>query len=441
MSDTQSSDLAFWYEQAAYRIANGEYEAARCFIDAIANQAGDAPPQLVCLRGQLAAEIEGFAVGVQLLEQAIDQFRLAGDAAGEVITAGNLAAILLRTGELGRAYTLITWALKHKRDDDSTQHIRLFNIAAIVAMLQGRLDQGLALLETARNGVPDTLIVPTALNMAAALGALGQKDLAQSALDQAVCKLPHENEYMSLLYGYYATWCALTRGDIETAQTLCQTTLQQMVPAHHAMLYAPMVATFGVIARERGELAEAEQLLHQARAELHARNDYASELGLLWHQALLSQAQGKQQAAETQISVVLSAMREAGYGTTLLWQPQRFAEICEWAVACAVEPMYATWLLEHSLAAWSHTPALAAPDVVAAATLQSLTARQRQVLLLAAQGLSDQAIANTLIISASTVQNHMQSIYKKLAVTSRVGALRIVFETCDLRAQLSSVNN
>ena len=440
MSDTQSS-LAFWYEQAAYRIANGEYEAARCFIDAISNHAGDAPPpQLLRLRGQLAAEIEGFAAGVQLLEQAIDQFRLAGNVAGEVLTAGNLAAILMRTGELGRAYTLITWALKHKRDGDSIRHIWLFNIAAIIAMLQGRLEQGLALLETACKVVPDTSIVPTALNMAAALGALGQKDPAQFALDQAAHQLPRENEYMSLLYGYYATWCALTRGDIETAQTLCQTTLQQMVPAHHAMLYAPMVATLGVIARERGDLAEAEQLLHQAHAELHTRNDYASELGLLWHQALLSQAQGKQQAAETQIRTVLGAMREAGYGTTLLWQPQRFAEMCEWAVAHAIEPMYATWLLEHPLAAWSHSPALATPNGLAAATLQSLTARQRQVLLLAAQGLSDQAIADTLIISSSTVQNHMHTIYKKLGVTNRIGALRITFENCDLRSKLNRNN-
>jgi DNA-binding NarL/FixJ family response regulator len=48
-----------------------------------------------------------------------------------------------------------------------------------------------------------------------------------------------------------------------------------------------------------------------------------------------------------------------------------------------------------------------------------LTARERDVLRLMAQGLSNQEIAQALIIEPGTVKNHVHSILKKLNVSSR----------------------
>ena len=54
--------------------------------------------------------------------------------------------------------------------------------------------------------------------------------------------------------------------------------------------------------------------------------------------------------------------------------------------------------------------------------IEPLTKREREVLDLAGQGLSNQEIGETLGIKPVTVQNHLNSIYAKLGVTSRIQA-------------------
>jgi DNA-binding CsgD family transcriptional regulator len=51
-----------------------------------------------------------------------------------------------------------------------------------------------------------------------------------------------------------------------------------------------------------------------------------------------------------------------------------------------------------------------------------LTAREVDVLRLAAQGLSSRQIADRLVISPKTARNHIEHIYVKIGTTSRVGA-------------------
>lgn len=53
----------------------------------------------------------------------------------------------------------------------------------------------------------------------------------------------------------------------------------------------------------------------------------------------------------------------------------------------------------------------------------ALSAREAEVLSLAAQGLSNQAIADRLFLSHNTVKNHMRRIYEKLHVRSRTEAV------------------
>lgn len=52
-----------------------------------------------------------------------------------------------------------------------------------------------------------------------------------------------------------------------------------------------------------------------------------------------------------------------------------------------------------------------------------LTEREREVLSLIAQGYTNQAIAERLVISPKTVRNHISSIFSKLQVTSRLEAI------------------
>jgi DNA-binding NarL/FixJ family response regulator len=55
-----------------------------------------------------------------------------------------------------------------------------------------------------------------------------------------------------------------------------------------------------------------------------------------------------------------------------------------------------------------------------------LTQRERQVLGLLVQGLSNRKIARTLRISESTVKNHLHAIFLKLDVTDRTQAIAAI---------------
>ena len=59
----------------------------------------------------------------------------------------------------------------------------------------------------------------------------------------------------------------------------------------------------------------------------------------------------------------------------------------------------------------------------AATAFPDLTDREREVLQLLAQGLSNQEIAHRLFISVKTVRNHVSNIYSKLQVADRVQAI------------------
>jgi DNA-binding NarL/FixJ family response regulator len=79
----------------------------------------------------------------------------------------------------------------------------------------------------------------------------------------------------------------------------------------------------------------------------------------------------------------------------------------------------------------------AAPDFVrlkmitktsAPETASGLTAREVQVLALAASGKTNREIAARLVISERTVARHMSNIFTKLNVSSRTAATAFAFE-------------
>jgi len=73
-----------------------------------------------------------------------------------------------------------------------------------------------------------------------------------------------------------------------------------------------------------------------------------------------------------------------------------------------------------SAAAASH---LAVSPSTASGELPGLTARERQVLTLVAQGLSNRQIADQLFISTKTASVHVSNILRKLGATSRTEAV------------------
>jgi DNA-binding NarL/FixJ family response regulator len=65
----------------------------------------------------------------------------------------------------------------------------------------------------------------------------------------------------------------------------------------------------------------------------------------------------------------------------------------------------------------------ALPQNAAAITFPELTEREREILDLMAQGLSNKVIANRLVLSLKTVQNHVSHVFSKLQVADRAEAI------------------
>lgn len=63
------------------------------------------------------------------------------------------------------------------------------------------------------------------------------------------------------------------------------------------------------------------------------------------------------------------------------------------------------------------------PPVTAARTSDLLTARELDILLLLAQGLSNEELAGALFLEVSTVKSHLARMMPKLGVTSRLQAV------------------
>lgn len=87
-----------------------------------------------------------------------------------------------------------------------------------------------------------------------------------------------------------------------------------------------------------------------------------------------------------------------------------------------LDPAITTRLIEHFLA----RPDL---DSSLAARLDGLTAREREVLVLLARGMSNAEMGRELFLSDTTVKSHVTRVLGKLGVASRVQAVVVAYET------------
>ena len=85
-----------------------------------------------------------------------------------------------------------------------------------------------------------------------------------------------------------------------------------------------------------------------------------------------------------------------------------------------------TCVLTKALAAVNHGERFVDPAISIGAktdvTMERLSDREREVLSLVADGLSNKEVAERLHLASTTVRDHMQSVMRKLQVSSRTGA-------------------
>lgn len=73
-------------------------------------------------------------------------------------------------------------------------------------------------------------------------------------------------------------------------------------------------------------------------------------------------------------------------------------------------------------------------------SVNELTATEKQIMSMIAQGLDDQEIAEELVVALATVRTHKNRIYKKYGVSGRTARVKAVLKYLKMRGASNEIN-
>jgi LuxR family transcriptional regulator, maltose regulon positive regulatory protein len=201
----------------------------------------------------------------------------------------------------------------------------------------------------------------------------------------------------------------LRQGDLAAAAQLAQT---HDLPISQARIHLA-----------QGDASAALAVLEPVRQQTEARDWQAERLTVMVLEAVAHHMHGEADKAVHVLGAALALAKPGGFVRLFVDEGVPMARLLSKALARGSEPAY----IRRLLAAF---PA-AEPDYAPAAPVsgpesewvEPLSAREREVLQLIAEGLSNQEIAARLYLSLHTVKVHARNIYAKLAVTNRTQAV------------------
>ena len=169
-------------------------------------------------------------------------------------------------------------------------------------------------------------------------------------------------------------------------------------------------------------------------ARLHASAEASGWMGdlieILALQALTQQALGDSTAALQTLDRALTLAEPEGYIRMFVDEGAPMARLLQAGRAQGIAPNYISRLLAafprtegRGLRTESAESIHAVLSPRSSTLVEPLTERELEILQLIAEGLSNQAIAERLVIAVSTVKRHINNLFGKLAVESRTQAL------------------
>jgi LuxR family maltose regulon positive regulatory protein len=171
-------------------------------------------------------------------------------------------------------------------------------------------------------------------------------------------------------------------------------------------------------------LEEALSLLEQVRSRARARGEMGEVLEALVLQALVLQAQGHLSEALSALQEALTLAEPEGWIRIFVDEGPPMATLLQQVAAAGGTSPYITRLLEaFGILTNQQQEAEPAQTGAPSALVELLSQREVEVLRLLARGRSNSELAQTLVVSVSTVKTHLQHIYSKLGVTNRTQAV------------------
>lgn len=216
------------------------------------------------------------------------------------------------------------------------------------------------------------------------------------------------------------------QGDFTHAQALYDESLVIARAHGYTDVASSALGNMGLLAAQQGDDRQAATYYHEALR-------YGRDSGHLWHtiEAVefigeLAASRGHVACAARLLSAAAAVRVRDGVPVPPIKRARYDAALTSARADLGEAAFEVTW---HAGGALPLAEAIAealdevAPDELPPAATITLTSRERDVLRLVAQGLSDAEVAARLFLSRRTVSSHLTAIYTKLAVSSRTAAV------------------
>lgn len=433
----------FWWMRG--HLSEGHTQLARVLAESRGMVATPVRAKALCAAGALAGVQGDFEQAMDLCSQSLELFRELGDCRSSATSLSMLGFVALHSSDYTEARSLLEKALLLYREVDDKDGITwvLVNLA-LVFLFQGEYERARTRLEESavlsREYGDSWSIVMSLWILAQVIYFQGDLARAQGLLEESLALSRQESYKGGIASSLFVLGqVAKQQGDITMARSLLEESL--------------------AIFKELGDRQNVAQSLGVLALTLFDQGDYAKAHALFEESLTLARAVGSKwyiAACLVGLGAVVAVQGEAMWAARLFGTAQALCEAIHGALPPFVREMQKraidtalAQLREKAFAAAlaegrTMTPeqALAARGPVKTPTTASegsssiphtrkapqypagLTEREVEVLRKVAEGLTDAQIADRLVISPSTVNSHLKSIYSKIGVSSRSAAIR-----------------
>jgi predicted ATPase/class 3 adenylate cyclase/DNA-binding CsgD family transcriptional regulator len=425
--------------------AEGLYEESLALSRELGDTAGIAHSLL--LLGELAGRRGNFTVAYSRIEEALTLFRAVGDKRGIALSLTNLADVVSQQGEYARAVLLSeeSLALFRTLGDMEGTAWSLNYLAGIVSQ-QGEYARAISLNEeslTLFRTLGDMEGIIWSLFGLARVLFLSQGDPAKvhTLFEEGLALCRGVGHKLGIAWALsHLGEVFLQQGNAVKARLLLEESLPLYREGRDQQGIAESLSLLGRVEAHEGDSAAARTCCEEGLAIVRAVGTNLSVCFSLEGLAVVVAGQGDPSWA-ARLWGAAEALREA-LGTPI---PPVYRADYDRSVAAAraqlgEKAFAAAWAQgqrmtpEQALAAQA-TPATsmparptATPPMKSPTSPAGLSAREVEVLRLVAQGLTNEQVAEQLIISPRTVNTHLKAVYSKIGVSSRSAATRYAME-------------
>jgi predicted ATPase/serine/threonine protein kinase/DNA-binding CsgD family transcriptional regulator len=434
-----------------YWVVRGYHNEGRTFLDrSLAASEGSATPvraKALSAAGRLALNQGDFERGEVLCQQHLKLCRELGDTAGIALSLQRLAVVAWVRNNTTAAYALTEEALALWGELGDKSFIAwALNWLATMTCQQGEYARGLALCEESLaiyRQLENKMRMADVLCRLAEARYVSQIDpeLIGSLLEESLATSRNLGDKMGLAACLRLSGqLALSQGNVTEARSFAEEALELFRETGHRQGIALSLCLLARVEANEENYPAARTLYEQSLSTASSGIDdmglvascleglaavVATQGELAWAARLWGAAEAHREA----IGAPLPPVDQAAYERNVIAARAQLGEkafTAAWAEGRIITP-------EQAVAAQtSATPSMSPSEKQSSTSPvkpsptypDSLTGREVEVLRLLAQGMTDAQIAEQLVISPRTVNNHLTSIYQKIQVSSRSAATR-----------------